>query len=47
MINLVSCQVSINGYRRDNLTLASSVVNCQLTIAFLLFLWLCHAGCRR
>ena len=31
-MGLVSCQVSIDGYRRANLIMASSVANCQFTI---------------
>ena len=40
---LVSCQLSSVGYSRDSFIRASSFVNCQLTLAFLLFLNCCHA----
>ena len=40
---LVSCQLSRVGYSLDNFIRAFSAVNCQLTLAFLLFLTACHA----
>ncbi len=41
--SIVSCQLSSVGYRRDSFIRASLAVNCQFTLAFLLFLTFCHA----
>src|ERR1039458_7835651 len=42
--NLVSCQDNIVGYSLFNLTLALSLVNCQLIVASLLLRLCCHAS---